>query len=290
MAEQQYSTVLITGASSGIGRAMSLWFAKRGAKVFAAARREAQLRSLADAAGSAGGRVEPVVLDCSRESDTVRRVEELDDACGGLDLVIANAGVGDPTPARLAGWSDVERVLRINVMGAAATISAVLPRMVARDRGHVVGVSSVASYRGLGAYSAYCGSKAFLSTFLESLRVDLRGTAVRVTCIEPGFVKSEMTARIEGRAPMPFIADVEDAAEVFGRAIVRGNRRCAYPRIHALSSRAIACVPAAVYEPLAQRASRPQIEMFESERAAANAKPSLSADRSAAATRASQPN
>jgi short-subunit dehydrogenase len=265
MAEPQYSTILITGASSGIGRAMALWWAKRGAKVYAAARREKQLRSLAEASG---GRVEPVVLDCSRETDVLRRVQELDDACGGLDLVVANAGVGDPTPARLATWSDIERVLRINVMGAAATLTAVLPRMVERDRGHIVGISSVASYRGLGAYSAYCGSKAFLSTFLESVRVDVCGTRVRVTCIEPGFVKSEMTARIEGRAPMPFIADVDDAAERFGRAIVRGSRRCAYPRIHALSSRAITCIPSALFEPLAQRASRPQIEMFESERAA----------------------
>ena len=157
----------------------------------------------------------------------------------------------------------MEKILRINVMGAAATLTAVLPRMVERDRGHVVGISSVASYRGLGAYSAYCGSKAFLSTFLESVRVDLYGTRVRVTCIEPGFVKSEMTARIEGRAPMPFIATSEAAAERFGRAILRGSRRCAYPAIHALSSRALRWIPAPIYEPLAQRASRPQNEMFE---------------------------
>ena len=133
----------------------------------------------------------------------------------------------------------------------------------------MVGISSVASYRGLGAYSAYCGSKAFLSTFLESVRVDLYGTRVRVTCIEPGFVKSEMTARIEGRAPMPFMATAEAAAERFGRAILRGSRRCAYPTIHALSSRVIATVPAVIFEPLAQRASRPQIEMFELDRARA---------------------
>ena len=268
MADARYSTVLITGASSGIGHAMSLWWARRGATVYAAARREKHLLALAEQAGRG---VEPVVLDVAREAECVRRVRELDDACGGFDLVIANAGVGDPSPARLADWPEVERILRINVMGAAATITAVLPRMVERDRGHVAGISSLASYRGLGAYSAYCGSKAFLSTFLESVRVDLHGTRVRATCIEPGFVKSEMTARIEGRAPMPFMASAEAAADKFGRAILRGARRCAYPAVHALSSRAITWVPAPIYEPLAQRASRPQIEMFESERAAAAA-------------------
>src|SRR5205823_3266044 len=112
--------------------------------------------------------------------------------------VIANAGVGDLTPAHLATWAMVERVLRVNVTGAAATVTAVLPRMVRRGRGHVVGISSVAAYKGLGACSSYSGSKAFFSTFLESLRVDLHGTGVRVTCIEPGFVKSEMSDRLEG--------------------------------------------------------------------------------------------
>lgn len=265
--ERRYDTVFITGASSGIGHAMALWWAKRGARVFAAARREKQLEALA-AAGD--GRIVPLSLDVSREAEATARLRALDDEVGGLDLVIANAGVGDPTPARKAEWEHVERVLRVNVSGAAATLTAVLPRMVARDRGHVVGVSSVAGYTGLGAYSAYCASKAFLSTFLESLQVDLRGTSVRATCIEPGFVKSEMTARIEGRAPMPFMASTEDAAERYCKAIVRGARRYAYPRVHAAGSRLIASVPRAIFEPLAQRASEPQRALFDEEQARAS--------------------
>lgn len=270
MTDQGYETALITGASSGIGRAMALWLARRGTKVYAAARRREVLLELAE---EGGGNVEAMTLDVSREAETVRRIEELDEACGGLDLVIANAGVGDPTPARRVTWERVERVLRVNVMGAAATITAVLPRMVERDRGHVVGISSVGGYRGLGAYSAYCASKAFLSTFLESVSVDLHGTRVKVTCIEPGFVRSAMTARIEGKAPTPFIADTDVAADHFCRAILRGARTCAYPRIHGLSSRAIALVPAALYEPLAQRASRPQVAMYEDDLRAEAAPP-----------------
>ncbi len=265
-----YDKVLITGASSGIGYAMALWWARRGATVYAAARREKQLEALAAEAGanagSGAGRVVPLSLDVSRESEAAARIRSLDDEVGGLDLVIANAGVGDPTPGRRASWEDVERVLRVNVSGAAATVCAVLPRMVERDQGHVVGVSSVAGYTGLGAYSAYCASKAFLSTFFQSLQVDLRGTRVRATCIEPGFVRSEMTARIEGRAPMPFIADTADAADRFGRAIVRGSRRIAYPRVHAWSSAAIALVPRPLFEPMAQRASEPQRQLYELER------------------------
>ena len=262
---RRYERALITGASSGIGREMALWWAKRGTRVYAAARRTELLEALAS---ESDGRIEPVPLDVTDGDEVARRVQDLDAACGGLDLVIANAGVGDPTPARTSSWGMVQRVLDVNVIGAAATLTAVLPRMVERNRGHVVGVSSVAAYVGLGAYSCYSGSKAFLSTFLQSLRVDLVGTDVRVTCIEPGFVKSAMTARVEGRAPMPFIADTDVAADKFCRAILRGTRTIAYPRVHAIPARLMRWIPAPIYEPLAQRASRPQIAMLEAELAA----------------------
>jgi short-subunit dehydrogenase len=258
----QYKTALITGASSGIGREMALWWARRGTKVYAAARRTSKLEELAR---QGGGNIEPIALDVAKEADTVRTIQELDAKVGGLDLIVANAGVGDPTPADTSTWEMVEAVLRVNVMGAAATLTAVLPRMVQRGKGHVVGVSSVAGYVGLGAYSSYSGSKSFLSTFLQSLRVDLVGTGVKVTTIEPGFVKSEMTARIEGRAPMPFIADTHVAADKFCRAIARGARRIAYPRVHALSSKFISIVPAPIYEPLARKASEPQRQLLAAE-------------------------
>ncbi len=256
-----YDKVLITGASSGIGRGMALWWAKKGATVWATARRTSMLEDLAK---EGEGRIKVVAMDVSKEAQTVEQIQQIDADNGGLDLVIANAGVGDATPAQLATWPMVERILRVNVMGAAATITAVLPRMVERGRGHVVGVSSVASYTGLGAYSCYCGSKAFLSTFLQSLRVDLYGTPVRVTCIEPGFVKSEMSAKLEGHAPMPFMATTEVAADKFCRAITRGAREFAFPKVHAWPGLMLKVVPGALYEPISKRASQPQLKLFAS--------------------------
>lgn len=257
-----YEKVLITGASSGIGRGMALWWAKRGATVWATARRTSNLEALAK---EGGGKIIAVAMDVSKEAETVAKIQEIDDACGGLDLVIANAGVGGGTPAQLADWPRVEQVLRTNVMGAAATITAVLPRMVGRGRGHVAGVSSVAGYSGLGCYSSYNGSKAFLSVFLESLSIDLYGTPVKVTCIEPGFVVSEMTQKLEGKAPMPFRATTEAAVEKFCTAILRGKRRFAWPTVHALGSAALRWVPSMVLEPVAQSASKPQLAMVEEE-------------------------
>ncbi|HET9450668.1 MAG TPA: SDR family NAD(P)-dependent oxidoreductase, partial [Aggregicoccus sp.] len=225
----EYRTALVTGASSGLGRGLSLWLARRGIKVYAAARRTEQLEACAEEAraGGGGGEVLPVTLDVSRTEDTLARIRQLDSECGGLDLVVANAGVGDPTLGTKLEWSTVQRTLDVNVTGAAATLCAVLPQMVARGRGHLVGVSSLAAYRGLPGNAAYSGSKAFLATFCESLRVDLQGTGVRVTSLHPGFVKSEMTAK--NRDPMPFLLETEAGVEHMGRAILRAEAEYAFP-------------------------------------------------------------
>lgn len=254
-----YQTALVTGASSGIGREMALWWAKRGTKVYAAARRASLLDELAK---QGEGNIEPIALDVSKEAESVQRIQELDARIGGLELVIANAGVGGATPGDLASWEQVEAVLKVNVSGAAATLTAVLPRMVQRGKGHVVGVSSVAGYFGAGAYSSYSASKAFLTVFLQSLRVDLIGTGVKVTTIEPGFVKSEMTDKNVGAVPMPFRAETHVAADKFCRAIARGARSIAYPKVHAISSKFISLVPSPIYEPLARKASEPQRQLL----------------------------
>lgn len=227
MAEMNYRTALVTGASSGLGRGLALWFSRRGVKVYAAARRRDNLEALAAEARAAGAQIEPVELDVSNADDTLARIRELDASSEGLDLVIANAGVGIETNARRMKWEVVKQTLDVNVTGAAATLCAVLPQMVERQRGHLVGVASIAAYRGLARNAAYSASKAYLSTFMESLRVDLHGTGVNVTCLYPGFVKSEMTAN--NKYPMPFLLETEEAVELMGKAIVRGETQYAFP-------------------------------------------------------------
>ena len=237
-------TIFITGASSGLGRALSLWFARRGARVWAAARRSEQLATLkAEAeAGGGPGTIEPVVLDVT-DSDAVRRaLQSADDSTpGGLEVVVANAGVGIEMRPKRDVWPETERMLKVNVLGAAATLLALTPRMVERGRGHLVGVSSIAAWVVPPRTGTYSATKAFLEAFCDGLRIDLQPFGVQVTCIYPGFVKSEMTAK--NKFPMPFLLETDDAADRIGRAILRRQKRFAFPWPMLLAGRFAGLLP-----------------------------------------------
>jgi short-subunit dehydrogenase len=240
-----YQNALITGASSGLGRGLTLWFAQRGVRVYAAARRLERLQALC-AEPAAGPNIQCVQLDVSDASEVRRKVQEIDAASGGLDLIIANAGVGLETRGKRLVWDNVEQTIRVNVMGAAATLCAVLDRMVERNRGHLVGISSLAGWRGFRRLAAYSASKAFLATFLEGLRVDLRQTKIKVTCIYPGFVKSEMTAK--NTFKMPFLLEADDAADRMARAIVAARSEFAFPWQLSGMMRAVRLLPNVVFD------------------------------------------
>lgn len=246
-----FSSVFITGASSGIGRGLALHYARAGAKVHAAARRTDELSRLAEEAPP--GSIVRVPLDVQDADALVEAIHEAEQASGGaLDLVIANAGVGKPTPARKMDWSAVKWILEVNTTAACVTVAAALPKMVERNAGHVVMMSSLAAFRGMPGNAAYCASKAAVATFMESVRVDLQPTRVRATTIYPGFVKTALTAK--NKFPMPFLMELDRAVEVMTRGIARGAKTIAYPLPMVAFSRTLGVVPRALYEPLAGRA------------------------------------
>jgi short-subunit dehydrogenase len=237
--------VLVTGASSGLGRALSLWFAHRGARVWAAARRRELLETLAVDPTTRAGAIVPVMLDVSDVAAIRRVLSELDDqAESGLDVVIANAGVGGEANPRKDTWEKVEQMIQVNVTGAAATLATLAPRMAERGRGHLVGISSLAAWMVTPKMGAYSATKMFLEVYCEGLHLDLKGVGVAVTCINPGFVKSEMTAK--NKFKMPFLLEADDAADRMGRAILRREKRFAYPWPMVLATRAARLVPDAV--------------------------------------------
>jgi short-subunit dehydrogenase len=247
-----HRTVLVTGASSGLGRGLAAHYARQGATVHALARRTEALATLTSevAARGGSGRVVPVALDVSDSGAQVAAIRAAEEQAGGaIDLVVANAGISEPTPGSHIDWRLVKQILDVNVSAACVTLAAALPSMVRRGSGTVVAISSLAAFRGFPGSGAYCASKAALHTFMESLRVDLRGTGVRAVCVYPGFVKTEMTAK--NQFFMPFLMELDDAVRVMVRGIDRGDAVVAFPSAMSALARAVRAVPRAIYEPLA---------------------------------------
>jgi short-subunit dehydrogenase len=228
-----YRTALITGASSGLGRAMAAWFGKQSVTVYAAARRTDELESLRKEVGDS---IVPFPLDVAQADDAYQKLKQLDEKTP-LDLVIACAGIGDPTNGRRLDWEKVKNQINVNVLGAAATITAVLPGMVARKKGHVVGISSIAAFVALPKAAGYCASKVWLSTFLDGLRLDVEREGIAVTSIHPGFVKTPLN--LKAKVKLPFLMEVDEATEKMCRAIVAKKKQFVFPwQMSALASTA----------------------------------------------------
>lgn len=220
---------LVTGASSGIGRALAERLARDGFHVVLCARRADSLKEVQAAIKSAGGSASIEVMDVGAVERTVRRIREIDRSLtDGLELVIANAGVGERKGHVSYAWEAMADACHVNFTGAAATLTAVLPDMVQRGRGHIVGISSLASFGPLPKSAAYCAAKAGLSMLLECLRLDVQDSGVKVTSVHVGFVKTPMTA--QSRHPMPQLMTAEFAADHIVRELAKGPATIDFPQ------------------------------------------------------------
>jgi short-subunit dehydrogenase len=220
---------LITGASSGIGRALAERLARDGFHVVLCARRADALREVMEAISRAGGSASIEPMDVADTERTVQRIREIDRSLsGGLDLVIANAGVGERKGHVSYAWEAIADACHVNFTGAAATVTAALPAMVSRGRGHIVGISSLASFGPLPKSAAYCAAKAGLSMLLECLRLDVESSGVKVTTVHVGFVKTPMTER--ATHPMPQLMEVSDAADHIVDALASGPASIDFPQ------------------------------------------------------------
>jgi short-subunit dehydrogenase len=245
--------VLITGASSGIGEALAVEFGRRGASVGLLARREEVLREVAGKVGAAGGRAFYVAADVCDAEEVRKAASKVTEHFGRIDVLVANAGIGETTLGRAFDIEVVTRVLSVNVLGAMNSVAAVLPEMLARGGGQIVGISSLAAFRGLPGSGAYCASKAALSTFFESLRAELRPRNIYVTTIHPGFIDTPMT---RGRVQrMPFLVEPERAARQMVRAIEARRRTYAFPWQLATIARLGRWIPDALYDRMFAKAT-----------------------------------
>ncbi|MEP7126155.1 MAG: SDR family NAD(P)-dependent oxidoreductase [Byssovorax sp.] len=254
-----YRTALITGASSGMGRSMAKRLARGGTTVVLCARRVPALEALAEEIKRDGGRAHVIAMDVTDTERSVASIRAIDAELGGLDLVIANAGVGLAIDGKRLRWERISNLCLVNFNGAIATLCAVLPEMVKRGKGHLVGVSSVGALAPFPTVGAYGASKAGLTLFLQSLRLDLQGTGVDVTAVHAGFVHTEMTARIT--KPMPMALESDEAAELILGKLRSAPGEINFPVSMTAAVRGIAALPAPIRDAMLLRFPTPDEDM-----------------------------
>ena len=230
--------VWVTGASSGIGAALVKELLRRGCRVAASARRADRLEAL-------GPRVVAVPLDVTDRDAVIAAEERVRAELGGIDVVVLNAAYwGQFT---VEEWDS--EVLRshfdTNVMGLAYGVEAVLPDMRRRGAGTIVGVASVAGYRGFPRSEAYGATKAAEINMLEALRIDLRPLGITVQTVCPGFVRTDLTAK--NTFPMPFMLEADDAARRICRGIEREKAEIVFPFPMMVAMKALRLVPVRLY-------------------------------------------
>jgi len=210
-------TILITGASAGIGEALALEFAKRRYRIAVAARRMDKLRALESRLTGAGAaEVLLLELDVADLAAVPAALERARERFGRLDVVVANAGIGLHTPVGRGRIVEVRQTFATNALGAIATIEAALPILRAQGGGQVVGITSIASWRGMPGLGAYSATKAALHRYLQSLRAEVHGEPIAVTELAPGYIDTEMN---RGAASRPFVIPVERGAAIMARMI-----------------------------------------------------------------------
>ncbi len=246
-------TIFLTGASSGIGEALAVALAKKGAVLGLLARRKELLVKLRKDCENAGGTARVFACDVTDEDAVQAAVDEFIFEFEHIDILIANAGIGgNNKETRSLQPLAVKKVIDINLLGAVNSVHSVLPSMIKRGKGHLVAISSLAGFRGLPKSAAYSASKAGMTAFFESVRLDVKHSGVDVTIIQPGFIKTPLTSGRE--AKMPFLMDLKDAVPLFIKAIEKKKRFAAFPWQLATIVRAGKFMPGWLYDRVAGRA------------------------------------
>jgi short-subunit dehydrogenase len=249
----QDKTIFLTGASSGIGEALAMAMAKKGSILGLLARREELLAELAAKCEAAGGKARIFPCDVVDSDGVGAAADEFRSEFGHIDIMIANAGIsGKSKDTRDLVPSAVKEVIDINFMGAVNAVHAVLPAMLERGEGQLVAIASLAGIRGLPRSAAYSASKAAMAAYFESVRLDVAARGVDVTIIQPGFIRTPLTAGRE--AKMPFLMYLDDSIPLFIKAIEHRKRFAAFPWQLATIVRAGKFMPSWLYDRVAGRA------------------------------------
>jgi short-subunit dehydrogenase len=246
---------LVTGAASGIGRAVAVALGQEGARLALLDRSPEGLQTLADELTARGVSCAFAVADVRQRQEVQTAVRQLSDQLGPVDLLVASAGITGVTLVDDLDVETTESIIAVNLLGVIYTIDAVLPGMLARGSGHIVGISSLAGVRGLPFAAAYCASKAGLSAYLESLRPALWPRGIFVTTVLPGFVQTPLMKGAAAQPPMAMMAP-EKAARHILAAILRRRRVAAFPWTTGLMLCYLRWLPPALFDWTMRRVAR----------------------------------
>jgi len=248
-------TILITGASSGIGKELAIELSKLNCKLVLVARRIKLLNNLiTEISSNSKAEFFPLKCDVSKKVEVEDAYKKSIDKFGKIDIAILNAGFGESMKVDEYSSNLAELTFGANVFGIIYWVEQLLPDFIKRrESGTIVGVSSLADNRGFSESGFYCASKAAASVYLEGLRIELAKHNIKVITVKPGFVKTPMTDKNDFK--MPLLMPAEKAAKIIIEGIKKEKRIIQFPLAVVLVTKFIGLLPGWLYEFFAKRFS-----------------------------------
>lgn len=240
--------VWVVGASSGIGAELARELVRRGADVAISGRRPAELAEVS------GGSMTTVPADVTDPRAVDEAVAAVREGLGGLDTVVFSAGYWKQFDAAEWDRETFARHVEVNLLGLNNVLAAVVPGLVDQGRGHLVGIASVAGYRGIAGSEAYGATKAAQLNLLEAMRASLSPKGIRVTTVAPGFVRTEMTSA--NAFPMPFIIEADEAGRTIADGLERGDENIVFPRRMAVAMGVARLLPGRLWTAITTRGAK----------------------------------
>ena len=234
--------IWITGASSGIGKALAIKFAEKGWIVAASARRENLLEDL----NKFNENIYSFPLDVTEIENCKLIANKIIEKFGGIDICVFGTGMHDPKSEKRFNLNKIREIMEVNYFGTMNSINSIYEYFSEKKNGQISIISSVAGYRGLPAAGAYCASKAALTSYAESLNFDMKMKNVRVSLISPGFIKTPMTDQND--FPMPMIKSPEFAAnEIYKGLTEKKSFEIHFPKAFTYFLKFLQILPSSIY-------------------------------------------
>ncbi|MEN8192704.1 MAG: SDR family NAD(P)-dependent oxidoreductase [Bacteroidota bacterium] len=242
-------TILITGASTGIGKAISQKLLQKNCNLVLIARRDELITEFVNNSKDLSANVKIIKSDVSNKEDVQRAYDSAIEAFGRIDVAILNSGVGNNVTAETFKSEYAENTMNINFLGVVYWVEQLLPEMMKRRDGIIAPVSSLADNRGYSGSGFYSASKAALSIFSEGLSVDLKKYGIKILTIKPGFVKTPMTSK--NGFKMPFLMSADKSADYIIKGIEKEKSTIQFPLPTVLGAKLIGLIPSWLYRLIA---------------------------------------